>query len=224
MAPWDRPSPRASSLIPAAPWASLGGLDYTGTEPITINGSGPAGNGAIENISGTNTFAVPITVSGTATIGADGGSLIVSSTITLSSQSTLVLGGSGSINISGNIALNTDSLDVNTSGDDTISGVISGQGPSGLPTTAGLEYELDASAPGGVVTNASGGVTTWNDLSGNGNNFTTNNIPGSAGSGTVASTDPQLVSNAINGLPGLQFFGAANPTELVGAPISMRRP
>ena len=41
--------------------AFTGGLDYTTAEPITISGSGPAGNGAIENISGTNTFAVPIT-------------------------------------------------------------------------------------------------------------------------------------------------------------------
>ena len=29
---------------------------------MTITGSGPAGNGAIENLSGTNTFAGPITL------------------------------------------------------------------------------------------------------------------------------------------------------------------
>ena len=39
--------------------AFAGGVSYTRAEPITISGSGPAGNGAIENISGTNALCHP---------------------------------------------------------------------------------------------------------------------------------------------------------------------
>ena len=39
--------------------AFAGGVNYTIAEPTTISGSGPAGNGAIENISGTNSLAAP---------------------------------------------------------------------------------------------------------------------------------------------------------------------
>ena len=66
--------------------AFTGGLDYTTAEPITISGSGPAGNGAIENISGTNTFAFPITLSGTATIGSDAGTLTLGGNISAGPQ------------------------------------------------------------------------------------------------------------------------------------------
>ena len=61
--------------------AFTGGLNYTTAEPITISGSGPAGNGAIENISGTNTFAIPITVPGSAVIGSDPGTMTLGSNI-----------------------------------------------------------------------------------------------------------------------------------------------
>ena len=39
--------------------AFTGGVSYTTAEPIAIGGFGPAGNGAIENISGTNTWPLP---------------------------------------------------------------------------------------------------------------------------------------------------------------------
>ena len=55
--------------------AFTGGLDYTAAEPITISGSGPAGDGAIENIGGSNAFAIPIALSGAATIGSDAGTM-----------------------------------------------------------------------------------------------------------------------------------------------------
>ena len=55
--------------------AFTGGLHYTTAEPITISGSGPAGNGAIENIGGTIPSPSPSPLSGAAGIGSDAGNL-----------------------------------------------------------------------------------------------------------------------------------------------------
>ena len=68
--------------------AFTGGLHYTTAEPITISGSGPAGNGAIENISGANTFAIPITLSGAATIGSDAGTMTLGGIISTGANSS----------------------------------------------------------------------------------------------------------------------------------------
>ena len=84
--------------------AFTGGLHYTTAEPITISGSGPAGNGAIENISGANTFAIPITVPGTAVIGSVAGSMTLGSNI-ICQGAGVTLTGAGAIHIAGNINL-----------------------------------------------------------------------------------------------------------------------
>src|SRR5208282_4024759 len=72
--------------------AFTGGLHYPTAEPITISGSGPAGNGAIENISGTNTFGIPITLSGTAVIGSDAGTMTLGGNISAGSNTLTVVG------------------------------------------------------------------------------------------------------------------------------------
>ncbi len=133
--------------------AFTGGLDYNTAEPITISGSGPAGNGAIENISGTNAFAIPITLSGAATIGSDAGSMTLGGNIAAGPDTLTVVGagtttingnivcqggsvtlaGSGTITIAGNINLGpTGNLTDSSSGQDEITGVISGTATSGF--------------------------------------------------------------------------------------------
>ena len=133
--------------------ALTGGLDYSTAEPITISGAGPAGNGAIENISGTNAFAIPITLYGAATIGSDAGSMTLGGNIAAGPDTLTVVGagtttingnivcqggsvtlaGSGTIIIAGNINLGaTGNLTDSSSGQDEITGVISGTATSGL--------------------------------------------------------------------------------------------
>ena len=133
--------------------AFTGGLHYTTAEPISISGSGPAGNGAIENIGGTNTFAIPITLSGTATIGSDAGTMTLGgnispgpNTLTLVGAGTTTVNGniacqggsvtladSGAINIAGNINLGQGgNLTDSSTGHDTITGVLSGAATSGF--------------------------------------------------------------------------------------------
>ena len=112
--------------------AFTGGLHYTTAEPITISGSGPAGNGAIENISGTNTFAITITVPGTAVIGSDAGTLTLGSNIVCQGAG-ITLTGAGAIHIAGNINLGpAGNLTDSGSGQDTITGVITGTAISGF--------------------------------------------------------------------------------------------
>ena len=48
-----------------------GGVTYATAQPVSIIGFGTTGNGAIENLSGTNSFAGPITLALNATIGSD---------------------------------------------------------------------------------------------------------------------------------------------------------
>jgi fibronectin-binding autotransporter adhesin len=149
--------------------ALSGGVNYTTAEPITIDGTGPAGDGAIENISGTNAFAPFITLSGTASIGSDAGAITLggnisagSSTLTVVGAGTTTINGniicqggsvnlasSGAINIAGNINLgSTGNLVDAGSGSATISGTISGTASSGLaqlPGVIGTYFNLPAS-------------------------------------------------------------------------------
>lgn len=72
---------------------------------------------------------------------------------------------------------------------------ITGSAPPTNPVLTGLKVWLKADA--GVTTNLSGGITTWTDQSGNGND-------------AVQATDanaPLVVANAVNGNPVLRFNG-----------------
>ena len=146
--------------------AFTGGLDDTSAEPITIGGSGPAGNGAIENIGGANTIASPITLSGNATIGSDAGTLTLDGNISAGTNTLTVIGAgattivgnincqaggvtladSGTINIAGLINLgSTGNLTDSGSGQDNITGVISGTATSGIiPGLTGTYFNLTA--------------------------------------------------------------------------------
>ena len=161
-----------------------GGVDYTTAEPITINGSGPAGNGAIENISGANVFAAPITLSSNATIGSDAGVISINSKISTGANTLSLVGaglttingdttsqgfggvnlaGSGAVTISGKVNLGAlGSLVDSGSGQDVINGVISGTASSGYalaPGLIGTYYNLPASP--GLIQPGNPGNPSW---------------------------------------------------------------
>ena len=73
-------------------------------DPITIAGAGPAGKGAIENISGTNTFAGAITLAAVATIGSDAGTLNLTGPTINMNCGSLTTVGAGNINIPAQIS------------------------------------------------------------------------------------------------------------------------
>ena len=141
-----------TTVNPGGAFALSGGVRYTTAAPITIRGTGPAGNGAIENLGGANTLSIPITVVGNATIGSDAGSLTVGGAINASNGLLTVIGagastfngainasgvglnlaGSGTIKIAGaiNLGANGNLIDSST-GQDTITGKITGASATG---------------------------------------------------------------------------------------------
>ncbi len=146
--------------------ALTGGFHYTFAESITINGTGPAGNGAIENLGGQNILSIPITLSGGAAIGSDAGTLTLRGNISAGTNTLTVIGAGtttvsgnitcqggnviladgGSVNIAGSINLGlTGSLIDSSSGEDSIAGAITGTSVSGIiPGLVGTYFNLPA--------------------------------------------------------------------------------
>jgi hypothetical protein len=75
-----------------------------------------------------------------------------------------------------------------------------------LTVTNSLQLWLKADA--GIVTNATGNVTSWADQSGNGNNATQSDP-------TLA---PSLVANVLNGKPVVRFDGSSDYLDVADAP------
>ena len=134
--------------------------NYTGT--FSIAASGVAGGGAIQNLGGSNTFAGNITLHGNAAIswsrhfdsrrqhlrqrhntltvgGLSGTTTNLNGNITSQGGAGVIFDGAGVVNIAGNINLGTlgNIIDAG-SGQDTISGVISGSATSADHAAAGL--------------------------------------------------------------------------------------
>jgi autotransporter-associated beta strand protein len=92
--------PATAAGITVNPGGSLGfsgGVTYATAEPVTISGNGFSNGGAIDNISGTNSFAAPITLAGNAAIGADAGTLTLTASTLNIAQSNLTTTGAGNV-------------------------------------------------------------------------------------------------------------------------------
>ena len=114
----------AGTLVDASATLELqGGISVTG-EALVINGSGVNGGGALRSVSGTNTFAGPITLGNDSRINSDAGLLILtSSTIGSSSNGLgLTVGGAGDTAIGSSILLGAGGLTKDGSGTLRVSG------------------------------------------------------------------------------------------------------
>jgi autotransporter-associated beta strand protein len=81
-----------------------GNINYTTAEAVSgagLVGTGVGGLGVIRNLSGTNSFAGPITLAGSVTFGADAGKLALSGAINESTASALTKSGVGTISLEG---------------------------------------------------------------------------------------------------------------------------
>jgi autotransporter-associated beta strand protein len=121
-------------------------------EPLTLNGTGVANDGALRSIPGPNTFAGPITLASASRINSDSGTLTLSNTIAATNLG-LTLGGAGNITASGIIGLGSGGLTKDGSGLLVLSGANSFTGATTV--SAGVLKIGNASALGTVA----GGTT-----------------------------------------------------------------
>jgi autotransporter-associated beta strand protein len=171
-----------------------------GAEALNISGTGATGqNGALVNVSGTNTYGGLVTLGAAATISSDSGTLTLNRAV-------------GAVN------LNAHGLTVTGSGATLISGVISGSGAASTLTKSGsgtLTVTAANTYAGGTTVN--GGTLLVNNTTGSGtggNNSTTvtvnNNGSTLGGTGTIAG---QVTVNAgANLAPGNGGHTTANLT------------
>jgi autotransporter-associated beta strand protein len=138
-------------------------------EWLRLNGNGFNSNGALLNLSGTNTWAGSVFLDSDARVQSDAGLLTLSGTTTSSTNANLDVRGSGNTTISGAIGTGSGGVTKNGTGTLTLSGVntysgattvnqgvlslqsSSGLGAAGTGTTVGnsAELQLDNTAIGG---------------------------------------------------------------------------
>lgn len=93
----------------------------TPTNIITITGNGMSGNGAVRNISGTNTLSGTLTLSGDSRVQSDTGTLTLSGNVTGSGKN-LTVGGAGNTTVSGTITTGVGGVTKDGAGTLTYSG------------------------------------------------------------------------------------------------------
>jgi autotransporter-associated beta strand protein len=109
-----------------------------GAEALSLAGSGVGGTGALRNISGTNTYGGPVTLTGPTLINSDAGSLTLSDPGSLTGATfTLSIGGAGNTTINSTI--------------DTTSGSLAKTGVGTLTLTGANTFTGDVNITGGVV-------------------------------------------------------------------------
>jgi autotransporter-associated beta strand protein len=100
-----------------------GGISETSAAPLTLNGSGISSNGALENVSGNNTYSGIVTLGSATTIGSDSNSLTLSNATTIGgSGDNLTLAGAGNGTIDGGIGTGSGGLTMNGTGTWTLAG------------------------------------------------------------------------------------------------------
>ena len=161
-----------------------------GANVLTISGSGAAGTtGALESLSGTNSYSGPIALTGATTVSSDLGTLTLSGS--MSGAFPLTLAGAGNGAISGRIVTGSGSLTKKNAGTWTLSG---SNTYSGLTTVNGGTLNLaNSSAVQNSTLTMNGGAIVFDSSAGGAFTFGSLSAAGS-GSGY----DIALVDNTSN--------------------------
>ena len=163
--------------------------DITLANVLTLNGSGTAGNGALESVSGYNTASGAITLGSSSRINSDAGSLTLSNTLA-NGGAALALGGAGDIAISGDIS-GAGSLTKDGAGTLTLSGNNTYTGATVL--NGGL-LSVSALADGNTASSLGASTNAAANLVLNGGTLQINNFAGSS------STDRLFTLGAAGGV------------------------
>lgn len=137
-----------------------GSVTVANANPVTINGTGATGrNGAIDNISGANSFAGPITLASNATIGATTGTLTLSGGLSGTGQPTFNVAGGAQVTLS-TVALNVGTNALSKTGAGVLvlpnlANTMGGQNISGGTVQASADNNLGANT--GTMNLSNGG-------------------------------------------------------------------
>ncbi len=194
-----------------------------GAETLGLSGSGVSSDGALRNISGTNSFAGAVTLNAASRINSDSGAITLSGGIGGAAQN-LTVGGAGDTTISGVIATTTGTLTKDGAGTLTLSNTNTFTGST---TITGGKVSVSSDANLGTAP----GTTTAGQLGLNGgtlsasSSFTLNSNRGIAvgpatgsGSGTIEVASSQtltyggIIANNGSGSGGLTKDGAGKLT------------
>ena len=188
-----------------------------GAEALTLNGNGSVAiqNGALVNVSGSNSYAGTLTLGSSSTISVDGGSLNLSSTGNITGSGfTLTLGGAGSGTLAGAIQTGAGGLSKTGTGTWTLSSTTSNYtGPTSI-TDGTLSFVGGAlgstsgtTLGGGTLSLTSGSQNVGNlTLSAGASSTVT---VGSAGSLTVGSTITRAANSGSTVLFDISAGGGA---------------
>jgi len=155
-----------------------GGISTTTAVALTLNGTGLAGNGALENVSGTNTYSGLITLGSNATIGSDAGTLNLTNTGTITGSGfDLTLTGAGNGTIHSIIGTGAGTLTMTGSGTWTLFGANTFTGNTSV-TSGTLDLSNSLALENSTVT--SGGTGIVFDSSVGSDAFTFGGLSGSA--------------------------------------------
>ncbi len=177
-----------------------------GSQTLTLTGAGaPGGTGALENVSGANSYAGPISLTGNTTISSDAGTLALAGSIT-GAGNTLTLVGAGSGSIGGGIGTSGGGLTMNSTGLWTLGGNSTYTGNtainSGTLTITGALGNTAVNLTGGILNLQNASAISQNTLTVDGgvlNDNVANGIAGSAALDIDAGVTTFTVSNSYTG-------------------------
>jgi autotransporter-associated beta strand protein len=174
-----------------------GNITTTTAVRLTLNGAGVNTNGALENVSGNNTYTGPITMAAGAWIGSDAGNLVLSNTsnITTTGNNSLTFTGAGNISVAGGLSINGGSVTKNGSGALTLSGSSNYTGTTTVNAGAVIVTGSLSGSYAAIVTNATLEVD---------GSFNNNAVE-------VAVTNGALQGNGVTGGPVVLTSGTLSP-------------
>ena len=134
-----------------------GGINYATAEAVTLNGAGVGSNGAMQNVSGTNTFAGNVALGSASTIGAAAGSqLNLSGTIGLGSGNNLTFGSASSTGKVNTTGIISGTGNITAAGGTTVLGNASNSYTGTNQVNSGATLQVGSS---GALGNAANGVS-----------------------------------------------------------------
>ncbi|HTO51322.1 MAG TPA: autotransporter-associated beta strand repeat-containing protein, partial [Burkholderiales bacterium] len=186
-----------ATTVAAGAELDLGGAGLAIAEPLTLNGTGVSGGGALRNLASNNGVTGAITLATASRINSDGGTLTISGAGNVTGALPLTVGGAGDTTISKVIATGAGTLTKDGAGTLTLSGANTYTGATTI--NAGTLSVANATGlgtvAGGATVNA-GGTLNINGVPVGAEPVTLNGA-GVGGNGALTGTGAASLSGAI---------------------------